>query len=110
MAKEINQNGGSPTSDLNSEFRGYSLEELRYQRALLLLKREFLKEKAMNTIDDAKKRVPVLNGKSPLSNISPSGIMGRVVKGLNYADYLMLGFAVFNAGKKVFSLFRKRKK
>ena len=93
-----------------SEFKGYTLEELRYQRALLLLKREFLKEKALKETKAIKERIPVINGKSPLSNVSPLNLAGRVVRGLNYADYLMLGFSVFNVGKKVFSLFKKRKK
>lgn len=93
-----------------TDFKGYTLEELRYQRALLLLKREFLKENALKEIKDVKQRIPMINGKSPLTTMSPTGIMGRVVKGLNYADYLMLGFSVFNAGRKVFSLFKKKKK
>lgn len=102
----------TPKSHASSEeeFKGYTLEELKYQRALLLLKREFLKEKALEDVNDIKKRIPVFNGKSPLDSISPSGLLSRVAKGLNYADYLMLGFSVFNAGRKVFSLFRKKKK
>ena len=92
------------------EFKGYTLAELRYQRALVLLKREFLKEKAMEETKAVKKRIPMLNGKSPLDSMNPTGIVGKVVRGLNYADYLMLGFSIFNAGKKVFSLFRKKKK
>ena len=100
----------SPQEKLNDDFKGYTLDELRYQRALVLLKREFLKEKAMEEVKEVKSRIPVLNGKSPLDTMSPSGILGSVVKGLNYADYLMLGFSLFNAGRKVFSLFRKKKK
>lgn len=100
----------TPKEKLNDDFKGYTLDELRYQRALVLLKREFLKEKAMEEVKEVKSRIPVLNGKSPLDTMSPSGILGRVVKGLNYADYLMLGFSVFNAGRKVFSLFRKKKR
>ena len=99
-----------PHANKTEEFKGYTLEELKYQRALILLKREFLKEKAMEDVKEVKSRIPLLNGKSPLDSMSPTGIVGRVVKGLNYADYLMLGFSVFNAGRKVFSLFRKKKR
>lgn len=93
-----------------TEFKGYTLEELKYQRALLLLKREFLKEKALKESKAIKNRIPMLNGKSPLNSLTPQGIVGRVARGLNYADYLMLGFSVFNAGKRIFSLFKKKKR
>lgn len=91
------------------EFKGYDLNELRYQRALLFIKKEFLKEKALNDTMAIKQRIPIVNGKSPISGMSPTSLVGRVVKGLNYADYLMLGFTAFNAGKKLFSIFRKKK-
>lgn len=108
--KEEKVKAASPIPDAGEEdFKGYTLDELRYQRALLLLKKEFLKEKALKETKVIKDHIPVLNGKSPLNSISPSGLVGRVMKGLNYADYLMLGFALFNSGKKIFSLFRKKK-
>lgn len=90
------------------EFAGYTLEELKHQRALALVKKEFLKQKAMNDIDSFKSKLP-FNGNSPFGNISPKGILGKVVKGLNYADYFMIGLSVFSAGRKVMSLFRKRR-
>lgn len=101
---------GASAAPVEEDFKGYTLEELRYQRALLLLKREFLKEKAVKETKAVKARIPMLNGKSPLASMSPQGILGRVAKGLNYADYLMLGFSIFSAGRKMFSLFRKKKK
>lgn len=110
MEKEKKNNSPSTVVEAEKEFKGYTLDELKYQRALLLLKREFLKEKALGNVHNLKERIPMLNGKSPLNNISPMGLVGRVAKGLNYADYLMLGFSIFNAGRKVFSLFRKKKK
>lgn len=109
MEKE-NKKPTPPHNMPTEEFKGYTLDELRYQRALVLLKREFLKEKAMEEVKEVRKRIPVINGKSPLDSMSPTGILGRVVRGLNYADYLMLGFSVFNAGRKVISMFRKKKK
>ena len=92
------------------DFKGYTLEEVRYQRALLLLKKEFLREKALGEISEVKSRIPLLNGKSTLGSLSSKSMIGRVLKGLNYADYLMLGFSIFNAGKKVLSFMRKKKK
>lgn len=109
MEKDKNQD--YPLTPLREEadFKGYTLDELKYQRALLLLKKEFLKEKALKQAKQVKERIPIVNGKSPLSSVSPTGLVGRVVRGLSYADYLMLGFSVFNAGRKMFSIFKKRK-
>ncbi|MCH5213784.1 MAG: hypothetical protein J1E97_01225 [Muribaculaceae bacterium] len=89
------------------EFQGYSLDELRYQRALLLLKREILREQVSKDTKRLRNSVPLLGGKS---SISASGIVGRVAKGLNFADYLMLGFSLFNVGRKLVSLFSRKKK
>lgn len=100
----------APEVPQEEDFKGYTLNELRYQRALIMLKREFLKEKAIKQTEDLRKRIPIVNGKPPLSGVSTQGLMGRVIKGLNYADYLMLGFSIFGAGRKVLSLFKRKKK
>lgn len=91
------------------DFRGYTMEELKHQRALTLIKREFLKQKAMNDVDAFKSRLP-FNRNSPMGNINAKGLLGKVMKGLSYADYLMLGFSIFSAGRKIFSLFHKRRR
>lgn len=106
---ESKDRGQSQATPHESEFKGYTLSELKYQRALLLLKKEFLREKACEQLADVKKRIPLLNGQSGLSKMSSSGIVGRVMRGLNFADYLMLGFSMFNVGKKAVSLFRRKK-
>lgn len=106
MSKKLEQS--ISFSEEPQNFAGYTMEELKHQRALTLIKREFLKQKAMNDVDEIKGRLP-FNGNSPLGNISAKGIFGKVMKGLNYADYLMLGFSIFTAGRKIFSLFRKRR-
>lgn len=90
-------------------FNGYTMDELKHQRALTLVKREFLKQRAMNDIDALKSRLP-FNSNSPLGNISPKSLIGKVMKGLNYADYLMLGFSAFSAGRKILSLFHRKRR
>lgn len=89
------------------EFKGFNMEELRHQKALLLVKKEFMKQKVFNDVDVIKSRIPIINGKNPLDASSKGGMMGKILKGLNYADYLMLGFSAFKLGRKVFSFFRK---
>lgn len=93
----------------NDEFNGYTLDELRYQRALLLIKREFLREKAVKETQKIKNQIPLVNGKSSLSEITPKGVLGKLVRGLDFADYLLLGFQALRIGKKVGSIFRKKK-
>ena len=105
--KSKNKEVQNPTEE--QDFKGFTLDELRYQRALLMVKREFLKEKAIHQGQQLKERIPVLNGKSALASISSKGIIGKIAKGLNYTDYLLLGFSIFGAAKKVFSLFKKKK-
>lgn len=102
---------GNQTQDAaaENEFRGYTLDELKYQRAILLLKKEFLKEKALKEVNTVKQRIPMLNGKSPLDTITPKGVMAKIINGLNYADYLLLGFSLFKFGKKLTSVFRRKK-
>ena len=98
----------NPTKE-EKGFEGYTMSELQYQRALLLVKREFMREKALGEVNKIKSRIPVVNGKSAFSNLSASGVAGKLIKGLNFADYLLLGFQALKIGKKVTSIFRKRK-
>ncbi len=93
-------------------FRGYSIDELKYQRAFVLLQREFTQAKLMGIMhkftdkNSSVYRAPV----SKQSSFASSGnILGRIFKGLDYLDYAMLGLSAFNTGKKIFSFFRRRK-
>lgn len=90
------------------EFHGYTMEELRYQRAILAVKREFLKEKALKEVHKVKAGMPFVNGNSAFGEITPKGVVGKLVKGLNLFDYLMLGFQAVRIGKKMTSVFRKK--
>lgn len=107
--KEAANNTSGTSTNHEEDFKGYTLDELRYQRALLLLKREFLKEKATEQLKDVRESIPFLNGQSGISKISSKGMLGKVMKGLNFVDYLMIGFSLFNSGRKFVSLFRKKK-
>ena len=90
------------------DFKGYTLNELRYQRAILLVKREFLKEKAFKEAHRIKQRLPFVGGESAFSHITPKGVVGKLISGLNVFDYLMLGFQALRIGKKVTGLFKKK--
>lgn len=111
MNSEVNtkKNVSEKLLDQEGVFKGYTMEELRYRRALLLLKKEFLKEKAIAEVLSVKENIPIVNGKSPLTG-TPNGIIGKLLKGLSFADYVMLGFQVVKIGGKLKNLFKKKKK
>lgn len=103
---EKDNDGLSPA--LENDFHGYTMDELRYQRALLLIKREFVREKAMKEMAKLKDRIPGVGNNSAFGKISTRGVIGKLVRGLDLADYLMLGFQTVRIGKKVGNLFKRK--
>lgn len=99
---------GNVTVPQEEDFKGYSMDELRYQRALLLIRREFMREKAIKESKKITSQIPIVNGHSFLSGMTPKGVVGKLIRGLSFADYLMLGFQGVRIGKRIFSLFKRR--
>ena len=91
------------------KFKGFTLEELRYHRALTELKKEFSKAKMSDTAHKIQKRNPFAGGNSSSALGKAGGIAGKLLTGMSYVDYAMIGFQVFNTGRKIFSFFRKKK-
>lgn len=91
------------------QFKGYSLSELRYQRALTALKREYAKEKTIKRIDHLRHR-SVFSSPGKRSSLGAAGgLLSKAATGLNYADYAMLGFSLFSSFRKVRGFFKKKK-
>ncbi len=92
------------------EFHGYTLDEIRHNRALIAVRKEFAKAKIVEELNGLKDRNPF----APDGTLKAASRLGsipmKIVKGLNYTDYVMLGISAFGTMKKVFSLFRKKKK
>ena len=105
----LNKTASLPEEEAPKKFKGYTLEELRYQRAIVALKREFAKSKTLSGASKLKKHNPFSSdgGKLALSG-KVGGIASRIFTGLNYMDYIMLGFSLFKSGRKIFSFFRKK--
>lgn len=86
MTQNKLQNNGSASGGTNQqEWRGYTLEELRYQRALAAIRCEIGNEKLKSSVAN------VQNG------IKSNGLRSvffssNVLSGLKFADYLILGF------------------
>lgn len=110
MDKEIIRTSDVPekiVSQDNHEFTGYSLEELRYQRALVALQKEFCKSKVMNGVRKVQKNG--ISGASTSTGGKAMGIFGKFLTGMSYVDYALLGLSMFRSGKKVYSFFRRKK-
>ncbi len=96
----------------DSTFKGYTLEELRYQRALVLLRREFAKQKVESGLRHIRKTnvfTGTASGSKASGLVRAGGIASKILTGLNYADYAMIGFSAFGTVRKIFSFFRKKK-
>lgn len=91
---------GKHTSDsiATSEWRGYDLDELRFQRAYMLARCEVTKMKLESRIDRLRRGVPAVQG---------SGMVSRMLGGLNYVDY---AFVAYKIASKVFKIFRRRRR
>ncbi len=88
-------------------FKGYTLDELRYQRALVLLKKEFSKQQLTESFKQIKANSPLVafNG----TKGTKSSIVGKILKSLDYMDYAMMGYSLFKSIRKFTSKFKKNK-
>ena len=93
-----------------NDFKGYTIEEIRFHRALVAMEADFCKAKILKNINNLQSLNP-LSGKGTHSLPGKAGsVVLRLLNGLNYMDYIFLGWSLFNGGRKIFSFFRKSKK
>ncbi|MDE7409928.1 MAG: hypothetical protein K2N09_07890 [Muribaculaceae bacterium] len=92
------------------QFDGYTLDEIRHQRALIAVRKEFSKAKLFEQLEVLRERNPF----APDGSIKAAGRLGsipvKIIRGLNYTDYILMGVSAFGAARKVFSFFKKKKK
>lgn len=94
----------------SEEFNGFTLDEIRHNRALIAVRKEFAKAKLFEEMDTLKDRNPFAPDGSLKAAARLGSIPMKIVKGLNYTDYFMMGLSAFGAVRKVFSFFKKKKK
>lgn len=96
--------------ELPKEFKGYSIEELRYQRALIALRRDFCLGKIVENADKIRKRG--IFGGTGETKRGPQigGLFSKLITGLGYMDYAMIGMSLFGTGRKIFKFFKGKKK
>lgn len=79
------------------DFKGYTIDELRYMRAYELARLEISKAMLLQQVNDMRKSSTMLK----------SGILGRL---LSSFSYLEIGMMTFKAVRKIYSIFHRRRK
>lgn len=80
----------------NSDWKGYTMDELAYQRALTLARIEMTKERMASDFDHVKK-----------GNIFLSGSwFSRIMKMIDYTDIFVIGLTLW---RKISPVFSRRK-
>lgn len=79
---------------------GYSLEDIRYRRAVNQVKMEMEKERLASVMSrfSSGRTAAVFN----------SGLLGRIFSHLSIIDYALIGFQIFQQGRKIFGIFRRK--
>lgn len=87
--------------------KGYDIDELRYQMAIKELQKELCKEKLLHQCGTAMNEAPW--SRKGEGGALRTGILGTVMKGLSYSDYILLGISAFKTTKNIFSFFKRKK-
>lgn len=90
-------------------FKGYTLEEIKYHRAMMGLRKEFCKAKMMQTVADISPKRKENNPNKSSKFALVSSVASKIFSNLNTLDYIMMGISLFGTVKKGFKLFRKKK-
>lgn len=92
-----------------SEFKGYTMDQLRYQRALVALQKEFALSKIQRNLFNLEEHNPLsVRNRTKGKNRPFGSFAGKILSGLNYIDYVMLGYSLFGTVKKVYSFFHRK--
>lgn len=110
MTKEIITvaEGKEPAPHHKKEFKGYSIEEIRYQRALVAMKKEFCKNRIITDLHRIQKRGFFGKGEHTSNLAHVGGIAGKIMSGMNYIDYALVGMSIFGTVRKIFRFFNKK--
>lgn len=96
------------------KFRGYTIEEIRYQRALLALRKEFCKAKVMESVQNLKPGSNSSTRNSSKGGSSKWAVAGKVasklLSNLNTIDYALMGLSLIGTVRKGYRLIRGKKK
>ena len=91
-------------------FNGFTLDEIRHHRALIAVRKEFAKAKILEDVEKVKERNPFAPDGSLKAAQRLGNVPMKIMRGLNYTDYIMMGISAFGTVRKVMSMFKKKKK
>lgn len=92
------------------QFNGFTLDEIRHQRALIAVKKEFAKAKILEDLDKLKDRNPFAPDGTLKAAARLGNIPMKIMRGLSYTDYIMMGISAIGTVRKALSFFKKKKK
>ncbi|MDE7403074.1 MAG: hypothetical protein K2M87_06655 [Muribaculaceae bacterium] len=99
-----------PKVEKASEFKGYTLHELRHQRSLVELKKELSKVRMMESYNRLRGHGPQNDSGSRYKKLTVAGKIASVVfSRLNTLDYVMMGMSLFGTVRKGVKLLKGRK-
>lgn len=97
-------------------FKGYTIEEIRYQRAMLGVRKEFCKAKVMESISNLRpggrhsgEDILKTNRRQSWLRVAGS-VASKVLGNLNAIDYVLMGISVIGTVRKGMRLFGGKKK
>lgn len=94
----------------HEDFKGYSMEELRYQRAMVALKKEFCKNKVTSGLNSLRHPGGKNTGTGAMSNVRKvANIAGKLFSNMNVIDCALVGMSLFGSGRKIYKLFGRKK-
>ncbi len=91
-------------------FDGFTLDEIRHHRALIAVRKEFAKAKIMEDVEKLKDRNPFAPDGSLKAAARLGNVPMKIMRGLNYTDYIMMGISAIGTVRKALSMFKKKKK
>lgn len=98
------------SEETESPFKGYTMEELRYQRAMMALRKEFCKTKVLQSVHTLR---PGQKNKARPGSGSKFALAGRIASTvfshMNTLDYILMGLSLFGTAKKGYRLIRGKK-
>ncbi len=75
-------------------FKGYTIDELRYHRAMTLARCEVAKTHAMDSLS-------AVGGSIVNDQTAKRNVFGRIVQGIDYVDYTVMGYRVWKKISKI---------
>lgn len=108
--KENGKTRQNPEDQDRISFKGYTIEELRYQRALTALRKEHAKEKLEATLNrlNPRSRRDEPKGMSGKALMLAGNVASKVFSNLTVLDYVLMGFSAFGTVRKGIKFFKRK--